>query len=389
MERRAQIVVVGGGVHGASLLYHLARLGGKDLLLLERREPGAGATGKSTSIVRHHYSNEICVRITLASRKVFEAFREEVGQTIPYTHNSMLFCVGEQDEGALRENVAMQRRCGVRVELMEATEAVPMAPYLNPEGLTMVAHDVEAGYSDAKAVALAYLRAAEALGAKVLTGVTAKAVSHASGRTTGVETTAGPMRAPVVVDAAGPWAGEIAATAGVHLPLEPTRLMVGQFATAEPFSPREPTIISLPDLLYWRPWEGGTLAVGDDEEIGGSFDMAHLDEGVDQAFEGRILQRLAPRAHGLGGLGLVKGWSGYDGVTPDVHPILDRVGPEGFYVAAGFSGHGFKFAPLAGRCMAELVFDGKFRSMDLTPFRLARFAEGETFRSRYAMSVTQ
>ncbi len=386
MLRRADVVVIGGGIHGASLLYNLASLGGYRLLLLERGSPASGATGKSTGIVRHHYSNEICVRLTLESRRVLEAFPQVVGERIPYVRNGAVVLVGPGDEEALRDNVEMQRRAGVKVDLLDPQDLPSLLPGLDTRGIGLACHDVESGYTEPPEVTKAYLRAAEKLGATVTTGVEVKGIKVNDGGVAGVETSAGPVDAPTVVDVAGPWAGQVATMAGVELPVLPTRLPVAQLRPSKPFAASAPTVLSLLDLLYWRPWAGGTLAVGSDAE-GGDQPLGPMPEDVDPAFAGRMVSSMASRLPGLGGLHSVKSWNGYDGASPDCHPILDHMGPRGFYVVAGFSGHGFKFAPMVGLCMAEFIDSGRFKSMDLSPFRFSRFAEGKTFRGRYRMDV--
>ncbi len=386
MLRKADVVVIGGGIHGASLLYNLASLGGYRLLLLERGSPAAGASGKSTGIVRHHYSNEICVRLTLESRRILEAFPQVVGERIPYVRNGVVVLVGPGDETALRDNVKMQRKAGVKVDLLEPRDLPSLVPGLETKGIALACHDVESGYTEPPEVTRAYLRAAEKLGATVATGVEVKQIKVNDGGVAGVETSAGPVEAPIVVDVAGPWAGEVAALAGVELPVLPTRLPVAQLRPSNPFPASAPTVLSLLDLLYWRPWVGGTLAVGSDAE-GGDQPLGAMPEDVDPDFAGRMISAVAARLHGLWGLSPVRDWNGYDGASPDRHPILDHLGPRGFHVVAGFSGHGFKFAPMVGLCMAEFIDSGRFKSMDLSPFRFSRFAEGRTFRGRYRMDV--
>ncbi len=386
MLRSADVVVIGGGIHGASLLYNLAALGGYRLLLIERGSPASGATGKSTGIVRHHYSNDLCVRLTLESRGILEAFPQIVGESIPYMRNGVVVLVGAGDELALRENVEMQRRAGIKVDLIDPRDLPSLLPSVDPKGIALACHDIESGYTEPPEVTKAYLRAAGKLGATVATGVEVKKIMVKDGGVAGVETSAGPVEAPTVVDVAGPWAGQVAAMAGVELPVLPTRLPVAQLRPSKPPPASAPTVLSLLDLLYWRPWADGTLAVGSDAE-GGDQPLGPMPEDVDPAFADRMISAMASRLPGLGRLQSVRGWNGYDGASPDRHPILDHLGPRGFYVVAGFSGHGFKFAPMVGLCVAELIDSGRFKSMDLSPFRFSRFAEGKTFRGRYRMDV--
>ncbi len=386
---QASVVVVGGGIHGASLLYNLAALGATNAVLLEARRPAAGATGKSTGIVRHHYSNEICVRLTLESRRILENFQAEVGQEIPYRRNGMFLLAPPQEAKALKANVAMQRGVGVKVDLVAPEDLPRKLPTANPEGVGLACHDVEAGYSEPPRVAEAYLRAAQELGATVVTGREVKGISVGGGRVRSVEFEGGRMEASAVVVVPGPWAAQVAAQAGVDLPVKPTRIPVGFVQATRPADPSNPTVIDLVGGMYWRPWPDGTTVVGVDMEHKGeyrqgAYDLDQLDEGVSGAFGKALLAAFRRRAPGFGPVKFVHGWSGYDGATPDYHPIIGSCGPEGFFVEAGFSGHGFKFAPLVGRCMAEFVLEGKFRTLDLSPFRLSRFDEGKTFRSRYS-----
>ncbi len=392
MTGKADVVVVGGGIHGASLLYNLALLGGGKPVLFERGAIASGATGKSTGIVRHHYSNEICVRLTLSSRRILEAFRQEVGQAIPYQRNGMYLLAPEREAKALEANVSMQRAVGVKVNLLEPEELRDRVPKVSTKGVTLGCHDIEAGYSDPPRVAEAYLRAAEGLGAEVVTGRPLKAMEVRAGRVRAVEYGGGRIETEAVVAVPGAWGAGVAAMVGVELPVKPSRIPVGLVRGPTPSLPRDSTVIDLVGGLYWRPWPDGTTVVGVDLETKGPYREAPisldaLDEGVDEAFARSLVATFKRRAPGYGAVEFVRGWSGYDGATPDYHPIIDACGPEGFYVEAGFSGHGFKFAPMVGRCMAERVLDGKFKSLNLTPFRLSRFIEGKLFRSRYSSMV--
>ncbi|MEE9592228.1 MAG: FAD-binding oxidoreductase [Thermoplasmata archaeon] len=388
MLRTADVLIVGGGVHGTSLAYHLLRRKAGRVVVVEKSGIGAGATGWSASFIRHHYSNEICVRLVQESVKLLRAFDEAVGQPSHMTPNPLLILAGEDREKALQENVAMHRGLGVQVDLLSPETVGTRFPYLDLTGIAAAALEEDAGYGDAMRLSEAYASQISHLGGEVVTGAEVASVLVHKGRVRGVETTRGLIDAPKVVLAAGAWSARLAETAEAPIPVTSALLSVGLLDPPDPVRDT-PMAFDMTTATYWRPYEGGKLLVGTDEEEG-DWDPDALPGAVGFDFLIHASERLAKRWPRMAEAHFVNGWAGVDAATPDVHPIIGadpRV--EGLYHDTGFSGHGYKFSPAVGRGLSELIVDGKYETLDLTPFRPERFEEDDLFRSRYAVSVLQ
>ncbi len=389
MTDRADVLIVGAGIHGASLALNLLTMDVRRVLVIDKANVGAGATGRSASFIRHHYSNEICVEIVKESVRILRGFEEEVGKEVDFQSQPLLLLAGPEHEGALRQNVAMHRRLGVNVELMDVEAARGAYSYLDLEGISLTALERDAGYGDAYQVNTAYAARVRELGGRIMTDTEALSIPVSRGRAVGVVTSQGSLEADVIVIAAGPWSNRLARTAGVDLPVEPALLSLAVLLPGRAVQDA-PMAFDMTTGTYWRPEKGGTLLVGTDEETGGKWDPDNLPEGVGFEFVASVSRRLEERWPEMRQARFVRGWVGVDGATPDLHPIIGPVSSvEGLYVATGFSGHGFKFSPAVGKCLAELIVDGRYKTLDLSPFDLRRFGEGKTFRSRYPMAVVQ
>ncbi|MFQ5553415.1 MAG: NAD(P)/FAD-dependent oxidoreductase [Thermoplasmata archaeon] len=388
MSRKADIVIVGGGVHGTSLAYHLLRAEAGRVLLLEKSGIGAGATGWSASFIRHHYSNEICVRLVQETVKLLREL-DDLSESGPHmTPNPLLVLAGEDHAKPLRENVAMHRDLGVRTEVLPPEEVAKRFPYLDLTGIAAAALEQDAGYGDAMRLDESYAQEIARLDGEILTGVEVTSVRVGEGRVKGVDTSAGPVEADTVVLAAGAWSARLADTADAPIPVSSALLSVGLLDPPESIH-NTPMAFDMTTATYWRPYEDGRLLVGTDEETG-DWDPDALPGAVGFDFLVHASERLAQRWPSMADAHFVNGWAGVDAATPDLHPIIGsdpRV--EGLYHDTGFSGHGYKFSPAVGRGLAELILEGRYRSLDLTPFRPERFEEDDVFRSRYALGVVQ
>ncbi len=389
MTERADVLIVGAGIHGASLAYNLLSRGVEGVLVIDKAHVGAGATGRSASFIRHHYSNRICVEIVKESLRIIRHFESEVGASADFQPQPLLLMAGPKHEKALRENVAMHRSLGVDVELLEAEAAKAAYPYFEMSDIALAALERDAGYGDAYQLNAAYAERAKALGGKFLTGTEVLSVDIAEGEVRGVRTSEGRMEADVVVIAAGPWSRGLSKTAGVETPVEPALLSLGVLLPPRPMHDA-PMAFDMTTGTYWRPEKGGTVLVGTDEEVEGSWDPDTLPDGVGFEFVAAVSARLGRRWPEMREARFVRGWVGVDGATPDLHPII---GPapsvDGLYLSTGYSGHGFKFSPAVGKCLAELIVSGRCETLDLSPFSLERFAQGRTFESKYPMAVVQ
>lgn len=388
MTVKADVLIVGGGVHGTSLAYHLLRLEAGRVVVVEKSGIGAGATGWSASFIRHHYSNTICVRLVQESIKLLRAFDEAIGQPSHMTPNPLLILAGEDHAEALEENVAMHRGLGVQTEVLGPEAVGKRFPYLDLTGIAAAALEEDAGYGDAMRLSEAYASQIPNLGGEVLTGTEVASLLERDGRVQGVRTAGGDIDAAKVVLAAGAWSARLAETVETSIPVTSALLSVGLLDPPDPVRDT-PMAFDMTTATYWRPYEDGRLLVGTDEEQG-DWDPDALPGAVGFDFLILASERLAQRWPRMAEAHFVNGWAGVDAATPDLHPIIGadpRV--EGLYHDTGFSGHGYKFGPAVGRGLAELIVDGTYETLDLTPFRPERFEEDDLFRSRYAVSVLQ
>ncbi|MGC8779536.1 MAG: NAD(P)/FAD-dependent oxidoreductase [Anaerolineae bacterium] len=378
LPKTADVVIIGGGVMGVSTAYHLAARGCKNIVLLEKHAfLGAEATGKCAGGIRYQFSTEINVRLSLLSLPMLERFEEEIGQAIDLRQTGYLFLLdNERDLATFRANVAMQNRLGVPSCILSAEEARGKVPLLRLDDIVGAAWCHKDGLADPNGVVQGYAAAARRLAAQILTGVEDTGVRVDSGRVVAVETPQGTIATRAVVDAAGPWAGQVAALAGVDLPIVPIRRQIVVTAPLKGVPDDFPFVIDFSRSLYFHR-EGRGILTGQsnpDEQPG-------FDQTVDHAWTERHLEVAMWRFPLLERAGLLREWAGLYEVTPDAHPVIDGLAdPAGFYIVAGFSGHGFMHGPAAGLLMAELILDGRAHSLDIRQLRFSRFAEGDLVR---------
>jgi sarcosine oxidase subunit beta len=376
MVTTADVIVVGAGVQGASLAFHLARRGAS-VLILDRSNVAAGATGRSSGFVRMHYDLESETRLAALSHPYFLDWARHVGAgDCSFVQTGFVQLVPDALETALRANVAMQQRLGVDTCVIGADDLARLVPGMRVDDVRVAAYEPQSGYADPAGTASGFIAAARGDGARFLAGCRVDAVTVADGRVTGVETSQGPMAAPVVVDVAGAWSARLAATVGVDVPIEPWRHDTAYFGLPEG-RPRDfPIVIDNLNDVYFRPEGRELMLVGLEisSEVGGSPDRPEgsVEASIVELMANRVVARVPWMTNGT----YRTGHGGQDGITPDERPILGPAGPNGFFLACGFSGTGFKTAPAIGAAMAELILDGQSTLVDLAPYGLGRFAEG-------------
>ncbi|MCS7172480.1 MAG: FAD-binding oxidoreductase [Armatimonadetes bacterium] len=380
----ADVVIIGGGCMGASVAFHLARrLQGK-VLLLERDRVGMGPTGRTVGIIRLHYSHEPLIALALRSLDAFAHFGILTGRSADFTRTGFLLLVPEGEWEGLLANVALQRRLGARVELLTAEEVVRMDPRLSPEGIAGGAYEPESGFADGYATATGFAAAARERGVEIEEGVRAESLEVRNGRIVGVQTSRGAVGTERVLVAAGPWSVDLLRPLGIELPIVAAREQVVHLAPPQAFGPLRVVLEDLALGFYARPETGGTVLAGvleeEPEEI---VNPDGFHPGVDLHFVERVARVWSARfpqareSHFLGGYASL-----YD-VTPDWQPILGPVeGIEGLYLAAGFSGHGFKLSPALGEELSRWLV-GEEPTVDLAAFSLRRFREGKLLRGRH------
>lgn len=390
MARTSDILIIGGGVMGTSIAWQLARRSVGKVTVLEKSHLGAGSSGKSGAIIRQHYSNQLTASLAQQSLRVFERFDEIVGGPPVFTRTGMAVVVQEKDRGGLDTNLAMLQGLGIDTRIVPHSDMLELDPNVRLGDDEVAAWEAEAGYVEAVQVVASFAEAARQHGAEICEGVTVEGIVTESGRVLGVDTNEGRYESRAVVLAAGPWAAQLGKTVGVELPVQACRTQVALFRRPPEFGRRLATYGDFVQGIYFKPTHGDMLHVGSiaGEEVNAPVDPDAYNEAADGDWLPMMRQRLSRRypgmhrGYGRGGYGALYA------ITPDWHPILDRLpGIEGLYVAAGFSGHGFKMSPMIGQLVSELVVDGAAKTLDVTPLRFARFAENDPVKMTYAYGV--
>ncbi len=382
MTQTYDAIVIGAGVMGASIAFHLAERGLKTAIL-ERKVTASGATGHSSGLVRMHYDLAAESELTFASYKhYFGNWRERVGGECGFQKTGFLQVAKREHEDKLRGNVANQQKIGINTSVISVDEVRKLFPDLVTEHFDFAAYEPDSGYADATLTTNSFLDSAKRNGAALIQNCEVTAIHTAGGKMTGVSTTKGDFAAPIIINAAGPWAKQVAALAGVDVPLVTWTHDVA-FLHRPPSLGKFPAVIDDVINCYFRP-EGSALilAAGEDESLRGEAPDAE-DQTPTPTFVEKLIDAMVQRIPKIEESGLHSIHVGRDGITPDQRAIYSAAGPDGFYLACGLSGTGFKTSPAAGASMVELILDGKPKTVDITPFRFQRFAEGNLIEGEY------
>lgn len=384
------MVIIGGGITGTSAAYQLAQRGIR-VLLVEKRFLGAGSTGKSSAIIRQHYSNEVTARMALHSLRVFQNFADVVGGDAGFVQTGFAVLVEAKDRAGLEENVKMQQALGVKTGVVSPDELQAIDPYLSIATTFAAAYEPEGGYADPAATVMGFGDAAKRHGAEIWQETRVSKVLMRDGRVVGVDTTSGEISAPQVVNCANAWAPQLSSTVGVSLPIRPERHQIATFQRAPDMERSHLTAGDFINNIYYRP-EGARLTfVGSiDPAHGREIDPDRYNEAADYEFIEDSARRIGRRYPAMEHAWSKGGWSGIYGVTPDWHPVIDEVpAGSGFFIAAGFSGHGFKLGPAVGLMIADMVTRASTPTahLDRSLFRYARFAEGKPVVGKYEYGI--
>jgi sarcosine oxidase subunit beta len=382
MTQTYDAIVIGAGVMGASLAFHLAERGLKTAVL-ERNVSASGATGHSSGLVRMHYDLAAESELTFVSyRNYFSNWRERVGGDCGFINTGFLQIAKREHEDRLRGNVANQQRIGINTSVISAAEVKELFPDLITDHFDYAAYEPDSGYADATLTTNSFLEAAKRNGATLIQNCEVTAIHTAGGRVTGVRTTKGDFDAPLVINAAGAWAKQVASLAGIDVPLETWTHDVA-FLHRPPSLGKFPAAIDDVINCYFRP-EGSALilAAGEDESLRGEPPDAE-DQTPTLTFLEKLIDAMVQRIPKIEESGLHSIHVGRDGITPDQRAIYGGSGLDGFYLACGLSGTGFKTSPAAGASLVELILDGTPKTVDITSFRFERFAEGKLIEGEY------
>jgi sarcosine oxidase subunit beta len=383
MPHTAEAIIIGAGVMGASLAFHLTRAGMQDVLVLDKNGLCGGMTAKSGALVRMHYTNEPEARMAFASfRHYFQHWHEVVGGDSGFTRTGFIMTIPPSNTERLHQNVAMLQAIGVNTSVITAQELRALQPFCQVDDLTVAAYEPDSGYADPRATTTAFMRRAQQQGATLSEGVIVTSIRAAGGRVLGVDTNTGPLDAPIVVVMAGPWSDRLLGTVGIAFPLTPQRAQIAFYHRPAALARGHMVYIDGALGAYFRPHgrELTLAGVGQWKQEPPPDPDAYNDTN-DADFIPAVRAKAACRLPALAQAAYARGHAGVYDVSPDTRAILDRApGIEGLYMAAGFSGTGFKISPAVGACMAELITQGQATFVDITPFRFSRFAENQPIR---------
>jgi glycine/D-amino acid oxidase-like deaminating enzyme len=382
MSENADVVVIGGGVMGASIAFHLAQRRAGKILLLEKSHLGAASSGKSGAIIRQYYSHELLTSMARHGLQVYQDFPDIVGGPAVFTHSGMVVVTDAPGRAQMEANVAMLDRLGVDAKVLAPADLHAIDPRVGMRDDEAAAYEVAAGYCEALQVVASFAAAARGMGVEVREDVRVTQLVVEGGNAAGVSTSRGTISTRAVVLAAGGWSAGLARTAGVEIPVKACRTQVALFRRPCDFGPAHPVYGDMANQIYFRPTHGEMTHVGnvDPREENSGVDPDRYNEVADPNFTEEMrakVQRRYPALRRGVGRG---GYSALYSVTPDWQPIIDRLpGVAGGFCAVGFSGHGFKMAPAVGRLISELVLDERAKTFDIHALRASRFAEGEPF----------
>lgn len=380
-----RVAIVGGGIYGAAIAYFLERFGEEDVLLFEKNSPGGISTSRSVGIVRHHYSHRRHIEIVDRARTILAELSSWIGNDGGFRNNRYLAVAGEGNEDAFRDIVRLQRQAGIDVSLLDPDELTRHLPAIAPEGITVGAVEHDAGFADPYRVATGFLKRAREMGCEVHSNTEVVALQTNGDAVTAVETPTDTYDVDYVVNAAGPFGGEVAAMAGIDLPISwhGATIAVLDPSSGARYTVEHPTLADMDSGLYTKPEPGGHFVAGGFAQT--TIENPRNGSGTVTTDDLQKLQELLEiRLPEYADAEVVDTWTGVITDTPDGYQII---GPSNefhnFYNAVAGNGHGFKEATALAESIAQSVLDTDPR-FDLNPYRLERFEEDDEFVNRYS-----
>jgi len=383
LPKTADVVILGAGVMGTAIAFHLAKRKAGKIVVLDKDHVGRGGSGRSSALIRMHYTFPPEVHLALVSLKMFQNWQDIVGAPGDFKKTGFVRIVHPNEIERLKLNVEMQRGLGAAVELVDRQQLQELAPDWKVEDVELAAYEPDSGYGDGAGVAGDFLEAARSLGVQYFPRTNASSIAFHSGQATGVETDRGEVSAPTVIVATGPWSRPLLKQLDYDLPIECEYHQVAILRKVADMKVGGGACIDSVTATYFRSDAHDKFLVGDfygtrpvDPD---NFPQRASDDSLEE-----IIQRACRRIPKLEGAEIMRGVTGVYDVTPDSRPLLGEVpGVRGVYVCAGFSGMGFKISPAIGLVMSELVLDGAGKTVDISAFHPNRFAEGKPIKPQY------
>lgn len=374
LPSKANVVIIGCGIIGASIAYHLSIKGINDIVVLEQGEIGAqGATSKCIGGLRTQFSTAINIRFSLISREVFRNFKEQFGIELPFKNYGYLFLApGPKEWSVLLDTSRLMTRLKTPHELFTPREVAQQWPFLNVKDLFGGSYTKDDGFYDPHTVLWAYVSKARLGGAIFLEGIKINSLLRSGKTITGVKTGNGhQIKAEFIVNAAGPWAGQVAALAGLELPIGPLRRHLFFIDTFDEIPDVLPMVFDLNSGWYMIREGKGLI-------LGGPTGERSFSNHVDFDAEEWTAMESIRRVPVLERARIARGWVGHYELTPDHHAVIGTFPEiENFICAAGFSGHGFQHSPITGILVTELITEGRTMTEDSHPLRPTRFREDD------------
>jgi sarcosine oxidase, subunit beta len=377
-SRSPDVLIIGGGVIGCSIAYHLTRRGCRNVVVVERQTLGSGSTAKAAGGIRQQFSCEANVRLAMYSVDFFAHFHERLALPpeaggVDFHQIGYLFLLTTQEAFTTFERSAvLQQRLGLPVEVLTPEQVASRWPWLTVNDVVGATYCPTDGYGSPHEVMQAFATQARRLGASFVEGAEVSAITRRGARIVTVETSRGSFSPGIVILCAGAWSGELGRLAGVEIPVQPLRRMC--FVT-DPFDaiPHDaPMTIEMPNTFHFRPEGAGFMLGTSDQDEPYGFNTA-----MNWHWLNRVVEDAVKRVSVFEQARVHHGWAGLYETTPDHNAILGPIpGVENLLVATGFSGHGVMQSPATGMIMSEFILDGKAQSIDVSELSIERFATG-------------
>jgi glycine/D-amino acid oxidase-like deaminating enzyme len=379
----ADIVILGAGVMGASIAFHLAQRKAGKIVVIDKGHVGQGGSGRSSALVRMHYSYPPEVQLALASLQMFQHWRDVVGAEGDFRKTGFVRIVHPGEGDRLKQNVEMQSKLGVNVRLIDRHELKELEPDWQVDEVELAAYEPDSGYGDGAGVANDLLTRARELGVNYFSKTDAVEFLIENGHVRGVRTDQGEIAAPLVVAATGPWTRPLFQRIGIDLPIETEYHQVAILKNAPAMKGGGCACIDSVSATYFRSDAHDKFLIGDfygqrpvDPD---NFPQRASDDGLEE-----IIERASRRIPKLENAEVMRGVTGVYDMTPDSRPLLGEVsGVTGLHICAGFSGMGFKISPAIGLVMSELLLDGRGKTVDISSFCPGRFAAGKPIKAEF------